>query len=79
MVLVVLVLVMSGFVGPVQGQEDVLAGPKYHNLRTEEDFSYLGGEPGTFTDDMWAGEFIDRTGSNNDDPSLFYAQIEYKF
>ncbi len=27
---------------------------------------------------MWAGEFIDATGAN-DNPSLFYAQIEYKF
>ena len=53
MVLVVLVLAMSEFAGSVHGQEDVLAGPKYHNLRYEEDFSYLGGEPGTFTEDMW--------------------------
>ena len=27
---------------------------------------------------MWTGEFIDRTG-DNDNPSLVYAQIEYKF
>lgn len=50
---VLVVLLMSGFVGQVRGQEDVLAGPKYHNLRYEEDFSYLGEEPGTFTEDMW--------------------------
>jgi hypothetical protein len=27
---------------------------------------------------MWPGEFIDATGPS-DDPSLIYAQIEYKF
>ncbi len=27
---------------------------------------------------MWTGEFIDATG-DNDNPSLFYAQVEYKF
>ncbi|MHC4147160.1 MAG: alginate export family protein, partial [Planctomycetota bacterium] len=27
---------------------------------------------------MWPGEFIDATG-DDDNPSLFYAQIEYKF
>lgn len=34
------------------GQED-LAGPKYSNLRYDEDFSYLGGAEDSYTKDFW--------------------------
>ena len=76
--MVVLFLMVSVLAGSVRGQADALPGPKYQNLRYDENFSYLGGEAGTYKDDMWTGEFIDRTG-DDDNPSLVYAQIEYKY
>jgi len=52
-ILAVLILLMSGHKGFVHAQEAELAGPKYDNLRYEEDFSYLDGEPGTYIQDIW--------------------------
>ncbi len=78
LVTVVLFSMAGAIAGPVRGQADTLPGPKYQNVRYDEDFSYLGGEAGTYKTDMWTGEFIDRTG-DSDNPSLVYAQIEYKF
>ena len=52
-VLVVLFLVVIAPAGSVYGQAEPLPGPKYHNLRYEEDFSYLDGAPGTYQEDAW--------------------------
>ncbi|OHB79168.1 MAG: hypothetical protein A2Z25_18690 [Planctomycetes bacterium RBG_16_55_9] len=35
------------------GGQEAPAGPKYDNLRYNEDFSYLAGEPGTYQEDIW--------------------------
>lgn len=53
LVVVVLFLMAGVFAGSVLGQTDTLPGPKYQNIRQDEDFSYLGGEPGTYKTDMW--------------------------
>lgn len=51
--LVVMFLPAIG-VGPIlRAEKSSMAGPKYSNLRYEEDFSYLGGEPGTYRKDLW--------------------------
>jgi hypothetical protein len=49
----VVILLLAGFsVGYCAGEE-VLPGPKYSNLRYDEDFSYLAGEPGSYVEDRW--------------------------
>ena len=53
LVAVVLFSMAGALAGPVRGQADTLPGPKYQNVRYDEDFSYLGGEPGTYKTDMW--------------------------
>ncbi len=53
LVVVVLFLIAGVFAGSVRGQSDTLPGPKYQNVRQDEDFSYLGGEPGTYKTDVW--------------------------
>ncbi|MHC4538957.1 MAG: alginate export family protein [Planctomycetota bacterium] len=53
MTLLILFLVVVVTAGSVYGRGDVPVGPNYHNLRYEEDFSYLGGEPGTYQKDAW--------------------------
>jgi hypothetical protein len=50
--LVVLLLAVA-LAGSAHGQEEALAGPKCQNLRYDEDFSYLDGEPGTYKEDIW--------------------------
>jgi len=50
---VALLLVFALIHGRSYGQQDKLAGPAYNNLRSEEDFSYLGGEEGTYQKDAW--------------------------
>lgn len=45
--------IAAGYGGAVRGQDGAPAGPKFHNLRYEEDFSYLGGETGTYSQDVW--------------------------
>jgi hypothetical protein len=39
--------------GSAYGQEKGPRGPKYDNLRYDEDFSYLAGEQGTYKEDIW--------------------------
>lgn len=51
--LVFITVFMASPASSVRGQTDAIAGPKFHNLRYEEDFSYLGGEPGTYRKDIW--------------------------
>ncbi len=51
--LVALLLIVAASSGPTHAQTDVITGPGFHNLRYEEDFSYLGGEPGSYEDDPW--------------------------
>jgi len=51
--MLVLFLMVSVLAGSVRGQTDTLTGPKYQNLRYDENFSYLGGEAGTYKTDMW--------------------------
>ena len=51
--LAVLFLAVAVLAGSVSGQGGTLAEPKFRNLRYEEDFSYLGGEAGTYKEDMW--------------------------
>ncbi len=53
--LAVVVLLLIGAVpaGAAGAQEGALPGPKYQNLRYDEDFSYLGGEAGTYKEDVW--------------------------
>ncbi len=51
--LMVLLLLLAVFGGPVRAQGDTPAGPKFQNLRYDEDFSYLAGERGTYKEDMW--------------------------
>ncbi|MHC5109116.1 MAG: alginate export family protein [Planctomycetota bacterium] len=38
---------------PADAAPKPLPGPKYLNLRYDEDFSYLDGEPGTYVEDFW--------------------------
>ncbi|MHC4568044.1 MAG: alginate export family protein [Planctomycetota bacterium] len=51
--LVFITVFMASLASSVRGQADAIAGPKFHNLRYEEDFSYLGAEPGTYKEDVW--------------------------
>ena len=47
------VVVLCVLTGSVWGQGDALPGPGYKNVRYDEDFSYLGGAPGTYQTDAW--------------------------
>jgi len=49
----VLFLMVGVLAGSVRGQADTLPGPKYQNIRQDENFSYLGGEAGTYKTDVW--------------------------
>lgn len=51
--LVVLSVFVACPASSVSGQAKTIDGPKFNNLRYEEDFSYLGGEPGTYKEDLW--------------------------
>lgn len=51
--LVVLLFVMVEIAGPAFAQEGAPTGPKYNNLRYDEDFSYLAGQSGTYKEDVW--------------------------
>ncbi len=51
-VLTVLAVVL-GLVSGVSAAESGKVGPKYLNLRYEEDFSYLGGPEGSYVKDPW--------------------------
>ncbi len=55
LIAIFLLVPVSGSTGAdeVKTAESAKAGPKYYNLRYDEDFSYLGGEPGTYNRDMW--------------------------
>ncbi len=44
--------ILFGCVSVVQAQETA-AGPKYMNLRYDEDFSYLDDTPGQYEEDFW--------------------------
>jgi hypothetical protein len=48
----VLLLMIVEIAVSAYGQETP-TGPKYYNLRYDEDFSYLAGEPGTYREDIW--------------------------
>ena len=48
-----LFLVTVEITGSAYGQEGGPRGPKYDNLRYDEDFSYLSGQPGTYREDIW--------------------------
>ena len=50
--MLVVFLTVSVLAGSVCGQTDALPGPKYQNLRYDENFSYLGGEAGTYKIDV---------------------------
>ncbi len=52
-VLTVLLLVTIGVPGRGQAKQTSTAGPKYFNLRYDEDFSYLGGPEGSYVKDPW--------------------------
>ncbi|KKK85964.1 hypothetical protein LCGC14_2767990, partial [marine sediment metagenome] len=45
--------VVLGLVSGVSAAESGKAGPKYLNLRYDEDFSYLGGPEGSYVKDPW--------------------------
>ncbi len=52
-VLTSLLLVTIGVPGRLHAKQASTAGPKYFNLRYDEDFSYLGGSEGSYVKDPW--------------------------
>ena len=49
----VVIVLLAGFSVGYCADEEVLPGPTYSNLRYDEDFSYLAGEPGSYVEDRW--------------------------